>query len=73
MSVKIDDSKLAKPFIVPLCLVCERVDNPEEPTTCEAFPTGIPQEILTGSFVHTEPFDGDNGLVFAPYTYKGDK
>ena len=66
MPITIDDSELTKPFIVPLCLVCARVHNPEAPSTCDAFPTGIPTKILVGEFVHTEEFDGDNGMKFKP-------
>lgn len=32
---------------------------------CEAFPHGIPEEILNG-FDHTKPFYGDNGIRFEP-------
>ncbi len=31
---------------------------------CKAFPTGIPEEILTGEFDHHKPFEGDNGIQF---------
>jgi hypothetical protein len=34
--------------------------------TCEAFPDKIPTEILTGDFVHTKPYPGDNGIQFMP-------
>ena len=64
----IDDSELTKPFIMPLCLVCDRVHNPEAPSTCDAFPMGIPTAILTGEFVHTKAMDGDRGLLFKPFT-----
>lgn len=65
MSFTLDDSELTKPFISPLCLVCDRVHNPEAPSTCDAFPTGIPQEILVGDFIHTQPFKNE-GLLFKP-------
>lgn len=32
--------------------------------TCDAFPDGIPGEILSGEFNHIEPYDGDNGIRF---------
>lgn len=67
MAITIDDSELTKPFIVPLCLVCTRVHDPETPATCDAFPEGIPSPILLGEFVHTEPYEGDRGLKFKPF------
>ncbi len=34
--------------------------------TCEAFPDGIPSEIVTCDFIHTEPYPGDHGIQFEP-------
>lgn len=34
--------------------------------TCTAFPDGIPAEILTGEFDHTEEYPGDNGARYEP-------
>lgn len=31
---------------------------------CEAYPGGVPDEILIGEADHTKPHDGDNGLQF---------
>ena len=33
---------------------------------CEAFPGGIPEEILTGEHDHKNQYDGDNGIQFEP-------
>lgn len=33
---------------------------------CKAFSEGIPTEILSDSFDHTNPFPGDNGIRFEP-------
>ena len=33
---------------------------------CDAYPDGIPDEIMTGEHDHTEPFKGDNGIQFEP-------
>ena len=34
--------------------------------TCSAFPDGegVPDEILLGENIHTEPYPGDNGIQF---------
>jgi len=32
--------------------------------TCSAFPNRIPVEILLNKFIHTSPYDGDNGILF---------
>ena len=34
--------------------------------TCDAYPEGIPEKILTGEHDHAEPFDGDQGVMFEP-------
>ena len=31
---------------------------------CTAFPNGIPQDIGYGSNKHTEPYPGDNGILY---------
>lgn len=32
--------------------------------TCEAFPHGIPYPILTGNFLHIDPYPGDGGIRY---------
>jgi hypothetical protein len=39
---------------------------------CEAYPDGIPEEILNGKVDHKTPFPGDNGLVYLPVRSEGD-
>ena len=34
--------------------------------TCEAFPDGIPREILFADHDHRKPFPGDHGIRFEP-------
>jgi hypothetical protein len=35
-------------------------------TTCEAFPRGIPEDILRGDHLHTSAYPGDKGIRFEP-------
>jgi hypothetical protein len=44
-----------------MCLYCRRRD---ELGGCEAFPGGIPREILAGKIDHRRPVRGDRGLQF---------
>jgi hypothetical protein len=51
----------------PLCLKCARFhDTNEETFTCDAFPKGVPDEIVLGGFNHNNAFPGDNGMQFIP-------
>lgn len=65
MTAVFDDSELIKPIISPLCLICAHADVGNPVTTCAAFPSGIPQEILAGNFVHTKKMK-DEPEVFKP-------
>ena len=54
-------------MISQLCLSCDLViDDGLGPPKCEAFPQGIPEEILEGSFDHTKPHPDDGGEQFIP-------
>ena len=35
--------------------------------SCDAFPGGIPMDILAGRVAHTTPFEGDNDIQFEPW------
>jgi hypothetical protein len=45
------------------CFFCKYLGIKE---TCEAFPNGIPEEILNNQFIHTKHYEGDNGILFEP-------
>ena len=47
--------------VLPQCLRCKHWNGKGR---CEAFPDGIPHEILTDEFDHKEPYPGDNGTQF---------
>ena len=61
------------------CEYCARLEKigrgrrPDESDTgfvressCEAFPKGIPEDIMFGDFDHRKPHKGDHGLLFKP-------
>jgi hypothetical protein len=49
----------------PMCLKCEHFHyNNLISNTCEAYPQGIPDEILDGKVIHTSSYNGDNGLTY---------
>ena len=50
----------------PLCYSCARFVDDLFDWHCEAFPDGIPQEIIDGELDHHEPIEGDHGLQFIP-------
>jgi hypothetical protein len=39
---------------------------------CNAFPHGIPDEIILGRIDHTRPYPGDNGIRFEPRRMDGE-
>jgi len=43
------------------CLMCKHFLGFGE---CDAFPDGIPEDILTGEHDHAEPYPGDHGIQF---------
>ena len=49
----------------PLCLKCVRFHEDNSGLfACDAFPEGIPDEIVLRGFNHNRPFPGDNGMRF---------
>ena len=50
---------------LPQCLECAHRISIEN-WTCEAFPDGIPDKILSWQWDHINPYPGDHGIRFAP-------
>jgi hypothetical protein len=48
----------------PMCMSCKRYNW--ETGGCEAYPAGIPTEIIMNGWDHRLPRPGDHGLQFAP-------
>lgn len=46
------------------CPKCIHFWVASEKASCDAFPDGIPTEILVGNFDHSKPFSGDSGIRF---------
>lgn len=49
----------------PLCFLCSRY---RDSYRCEAFPDGIPFDIIASNVDHRDQVEGDHGLQFIPVT-----
>lgn len=47
----------------PMCVSCKRR---RADWACDAYPGGIPEQILAGDWDHRLPKPGDNGLLYDP-------
>jgi len=56
----VTDSGMIKAVYVP----CDSCKYARANDTCDAFPDGIPESILTGEHDHTTPYPGDGGIQF---------
>lgn len=57
--------------VQPSCNRCRHYHRATSgPATCDAFPDGIPREILTARHDHKSPFPGDRGIRFEPLPEK---
>ena len=54
----------ASDFTIPQCTHCRRWAGGS--LACEAFPLGIPKDILSNRHDHRTRYEGDKGIVFAP-------
>ena len=53
--------------LTPICLQCRHLTTDrsgKSDWTCNAFPTGIPEKILTARADHRKPYPGDHGIRF---------
>ena len=52
----------------PICLECARyhAHSTTPGLTCDAFPEGIPDDIIFGETDHIAPYPSDHGLQFQP-------
>jgi hypothetical protein len=49
-------------ILMPLCIFCRYLK--EGQVRCEAFPEGIPDDLLFAMSDHREPYEGDHGIRF---------
>ena len=52
--------------LMPQCFRCKHLHGDESRMTCDAFPEGIPDELVHDTRDHKKPFTGDNGIRFEP-------
>jgi hypothetical protein len=50
-------------MLEPMCMSCTRIKDGEG-WSCDAFPNGIPADIVLGSKDHRQPLPGDGGKLF---------
>lgn len=49
---------------LPIISQCATCAHKKEGDICEAYPDGIPQEILTNEVDHKKPYFGDHGIQY---------
>ena len=53
----------------PICMHCKHLrptDPDKDGWSCDAYPYGIPDEIIAGWFIHNVPLPNDQGIQFEP-------
>ena len=59
----LDDEITSRGYFSETCSGCNHFKGLY---TCDAFKDNIPDEIWNGKNPHTDPFEGDNGILFEP-------
>lgn len=55
------------PLPISLCTKCKHFHNQRlDVNACDAFPDGIPLEIIFMEVRHITPYEGDHGIQFEP-------
>lgn len=50
---------------IPLCASCKRFNHDDtKRVSCEAYPKGVPSEIILWRHDHRRPYPGDGGLLY---------
>lgn len=52
--------------VLTQCVYCRHLAPSTLGFGCKAYPGGVPDEIVTNSADHRQPFDGDDGVRFQP-------
>lgn len=48
----------------PICVHCKHFHSKGKGLTCDAFPEGIPFDIIICNVIHKKPYKGDHGIQF---------
>lgn len=51
-------------FTVTQCLSCRHFDRKAGAWKCAAFPSGIPDMVISNEVMHDKPLPGDHGLTY---------
>lgn len=51
-------------MVISSCITCKH--KAKTRIVCNAYPQGIPEELLTGKVVHKTPYKGDHGIQYEP-------